>query len=126
MLKKCWLTLIALLLTTGFAFAQVDVNKGDQIALDGIKGLGPKTSKAILDARKSGGNFKDWNDFESRVKGIGSKSAMKLSAGGLTVNGLPRPVSATVSKDARKKAGEGTKGVATADARSAVRGAPSK
>ncbi|OFJ50037.1 DNA uptake protein [Janthinobacterium lividum] len=71
----------------GFAFAQVDVNKADQAALDSVKGIGPSTSKAIVDERSKGGAFKDWADFESRVKGIGPKSAMKLSEAGLQVNG---------------------------------------
>lgn len=84
-------TLLATLATTAaFAFADVDVNKADQAALDGIKGLGPVKSKAILSERKKHGEFKDWADFESRVKGIGDKSAVKLSEAGLTVNGKPR------------------------------------
>lgn len=84
-------TLLATLAATAaFAFADVDVNKADQAALDGIKGLGPVKSKAILSERKKHGEFKDWADFESRVKGIGDKSAAKLSEAGLTVNGKPR------------------------------------
>ena len=87
MLKKLLFAMMALLAATGFAFADVDVNKGDQAALDGIKGIGPAKSKAIIDERTKNGNFKDWADFESRVKGIGEKSATKLSEAGLTVNG---------------------------------------
>lgn len=87
MFKKLLLGMATLIATMGFAFAQVDVNKADQAALDGIKGIGPKTSKAIIDERKKGGDFKDWSDLEKRVKGIGEKSAAKLSANGLTVNG---------------------------------------
>jgi competence protein ComEA len=90
MLKKLLLALAALIASMGFAFAQVDVNKADQAALDGIKGIGPKMSKAILDERKKGGDFKDWSDFETRVKGVGEKSAVKLSDAGLTVNGQSR------------------------------------
>ena len=81
----------------GSAFAEVDVNKGDQAALDGIKGIGPAMSKRILDERKKG-DFKDWGDLESRVKGIREKSATKLSEAGLTVNGQPRTKSG-VAKD---------------------------
>lgn len=76
------------------AFAQVDVNKADQAALDGIRGVGPKLSSAILDERKKGGNFKDWQDLESRVKGVGGKSAVRLSNAGLTVNGQVRAAGA--------------------------------
>lgn len=77
----------------GAAFAEVDVNTATVVALDGIKGIGPSTSKRILEERNKA-KFKDWNDFESRVKGIGDKKAMALSAAGLTVNGAPRGGSA--------------------------------
>ena len=90
MLKKILLSAAAsLLLFCGVAFAAVEINTADQAALDGIAGIGPATSKAILDERKKGGNFKDWADLESRVKGIGGKNSVKLSAGGLLVNGQP-------------------------------------
>jgi len=68
------------------SFAAVDVNKGTEADLDGIKGVGPSMSKRILDARKTG-EFKDWPDFMQRVKGVKEKKAAKLSAEGLTVNG---------------------------------------
>jgi competence protein ComEA len=84
MLKKI-LALVAMLYAT-LSFAAVDVNKGTAADLDGIKGIGPAISTKIVDERKKG-NFKDWNDFISRVNGIGDKSAAKLSEAGLTVNG---------------------------------------
>ncbi|MBC3830929.1 helix-hairpin-helix domain-containing protein [Undibacterium amnicola] len=87
MLKKIIFALAALFAAISFAFADVDVNKADQAALDGVKGIGPAKSKAILAERAKGGNFKDWADFESRIKGIGEKNALKLSDAGLTVNG---------------------------------------
>ncbi|NMM36497.1 MAG: DNA uptake protein [Glaciimonas sp.] len=91
MFKKLLLGVVGLIVTMGFAFAQVDVNKADQAALDGIKGIGPATSKTILDERKKGGDFKDWVDFEKRVKGIGDKNSAKLSDAGLTINGKNKP-----------------------------------
>ncbi len=97
MLKKL-LVAIVLFASMGFASASVDVNTGDQAALDGIKGLGPSTSKGIIAERSRGGNFKDWPDFQARVKGIREKSASKLSDAGLTVNGLAK--SATTAKTA--------------------------
>ena len=87
MLGKLLRVTALLLATTGLAFAQVDVNKADQAALDSVKGVGPATSKRIIDERTKGGNFKDWADFEKRVKGINGKSALKLSQAGLQVNG---------------------------------------
>ncbi|MFZ6817117.1 ComEA family DNA-binding protein [Undibacterium sp. Ji22W] len=87
MLKKIVFAVATLLASMSFAFADVDVNKADQAALDGIKGIGPAKSKAILAERTKGGNFKDWSDFETRIKGIGPKNSIKLSDAGLTVNG---------------------------------------
>ncbi|HJV75584.1 MAG TPA: helix-hairpin-helix domain-containing protein [Noviherbaspirillum sp.] len=103
MLKKLLLVVGALIATMGIAFAQVDVNKADQPALDGIKGIGPKMSSSILDERKKGGDFKDWPDFESRVKGVGEKNALKLSEAGLTVNGQKRSKAAVnAAKEVKK------------------------
>lgn len=90
MLKRLLLVFCALMTTTSFTFAQVDVNKGDPVALNNIKGIGSATAKRIVDERKKNGNFKDWADFENRVSGIGEKSAVKLSKAGLLVNGKPK------------------------------------
>jgi competence protein ComEA len=87
MFKKLLMAVLTLVVTTGFAFAGVEVNSADQAALDGIKGIGPAKSKAILAERSKGGNFKDWADFEVRVKGVGAKNAVKFSEAGLIVNG---------------------------------------
>jgi competence protein ComEA len=86
MIKQLIFAIAALLASMTLAWAQVDVNKADEAALDGIRGLGPAKTKAILEERKKG-EFKDWADFEQRVKGIGDKSAVRLSAAGLQVNG---------------------------------------
>ena len=101
MLKKLLLSIAVLAASSGYALAQVDVNKADQAALDGVKGVGPKMSKAILDERKKGGEFKDWTDLEGRVKGVGEKNAIRLSDAGLTVNGQPRQKAAS-DKDEKK------------------------
>ncbi|HYD95964.1 MAG TPA: helix-hairpin-helix domain-containing protein [Noviherbaspirillum sp.] len=90
MLKKLLFAVAAFLVFNGAAFAQVEVNKSDQIALDSVRGIGPAMSKAIVDERKKGGDFKDWADLENRVKGIRDKKAVQLSDAGLTVNGKPR------------------------------------
>ena len=100
MLKKCMLVIAGLLMSMGIAFAAVDVNTADQAALDGVKGIGPKIAKSIVDERTKNGRYKDWADFEQRVKGVGDKSAAKMSAAGLTVNGQTKPgaPAATASK----------------------------
>jgi competence protein ComEA len=84
MLKKI-LALVAMLYAAA-SFAAVDVNKATAAELDGIKGIGPGISTKIIDERKKG-NFKDWNDFITRVQGVGDTNATKFSAEGLTVNG---------------------------------------
>jgi competence protein ComEA len=100
MLKKIVFAIAAFFVTAGFAFAAVDLNKADQAALDGVKGIGPKMSKSILDERKKGGEFKDWTDFEKRVKGVGEKSSDKLSQEGVTINGKSKP-KADAAKEAK-------------------------
>jgi competence protein ComEA len=105
MIKKMLLAVATLIATMSFAFAQVDVNKADAAALDSVKGIGPAKSKAILDERTKGGEFKDWADFEKRVKGIGDKNAVKLSAAGLQVNGKSKdgaPAKEPAAKPAAK------------------------
>ena len=84
MLKK--ILAVVAMLYAAVAFAAVDVNKGTAADLDGIKGIGPGISTKILDERKKG-NFKDWNDFIERVKGVGEGNAAKFSAEGMTVGG---------------------------------------
>ena len=85
MIKKLLTALLSLLAAA--AFAAVDVNKATQADLESIKGIGPVISTKILDERKKGGAFKDWNDMVTRVKGVGEGNAAKFSADGLTVNG---------------------------------------
>ena len=68
------------------AFAAVDVNKASEAELDGINGIGPATTRQIV-AERQKGEFKSWEDFMSRVKGIRAKRAAKFSAEGLTVSG---------------------------------------
>jgi competence protein ComEA len=87
MIKKLMLAVATMVVSMGFAFAQVDVNKADAAALDAVKGIGPSMSKKILDERTKGGDFKDWADFQKRVSGVKDKKAVKLSEAGLQVNG---------------------------------------
>ncbi len=101
MLKK--LLAILLMLATSLAMAAVDVNKATEAQLDGVKGIGPVTSKLIMSERKKG-EFKNWEDFIARVKGIGEDRAAKLSAEGLTVNGSDFKKAAAAKKDDKKEA----------------------
>jgi competence protein ComEA len=108
MIKKLMLAVAAMIASMGLAFAQVDVNKGDAAALDSIKGVGPSMSKAILDERGKG-EFKDWADFQKRIKGMGDKRAAKLSEAGLQVAGKSldgAAIKAAAAKPAKAKSGE--------------------
>jgi competence protein ComEA len=105
MFKKIVFAIAAFAAAVGFAFAAVDLNKADQAALDSVKGIGPKMSKAILDERKKDGEFKDWNDFQNRVKGVGAKSSDNLSQEGVTINGKAKPNAGAKKEMADAKAG---------------------
>ena len=96
MFKKL-LALMVMLFAT-LAMAAVDVNKASDADLDSIKGIGPVTSKLIITERKKG-EFKSWEDFIERVKGVGDTRAAKLSAEGLTVNGSAYKGATATKKD---------------------------
>lgn len=85
------------------AFAAVEVNTATSAELDSIKGIGPVKSALIMSERKKA-PFKDWNDFVTRVKGVGTDSAATFSADGLTVNGTSYKVSAKADAKAEAKA----------------------
>jgi competence protein ComEA len=101
MLKK--LLAVVLMLFTAMAMAAVDVNKATEAQLDSVKGIGPITSKLIMSERKKG-DFKSWEDFIERVKGVGEGRAEKLSAEGLTVNGAAFKGAAATRKDEKAAA----------------------
>jgi competence protein ComEA len=115
MIKKLMLAVATLVASMSFAFAQVDVNKADAAALDSVKGVGPAMSKKILDERTKNGDFKDWADFQKRVKGVGDKNAAKLSHAGLQVNGKSKEGAEMTAKTAEAKPASGK----AADAKSA-------
>jgi len=75
-------------LVAASALAAVDANTASQADLEAIGGVGPALSATIIDERRKG-DFKDWNDLLGRVRGVGDRSAARLSARGLTVNGKP-------------------------------------
>ena len=104
MLKKI-LVIVAMLYAVA-SFAAVDVNKATAAELDGLKGIGPGISSKIVDERKKG-EFKDWNDFIERVKGVGDKNAATFSSEGMTVNGSSfKGAPATPAAKASAKKGE--------------------
>ena len=127
MFKKFLLAAITFIVTMGIAFADVDVNKADQAALDGVKGIGPTISKAIIAERTKNGDFKDWADLQKRVKGIGDKNSTKLSAAGLVVNGQAKAGAAPAAASAPASASSPAKAATpAASASSAAASAPKK
>jgi competence protein ComEA len=129
MLKK--FLAIVLMLCATLAMAAVDVNKATDAQLDAVKGVGPVTSKLILSERKKG-EFKDWQDFIDRVKGIGDSRAAKLSAEGLTVNGKAYKAAAAkkddkaAAKEEKKESKASAKEDKTAAAKPAAKAASAK
>lgn len=84
-LKRFWV-LLALLFHAALAMAALDVNVASVEDLETIKGIGPVLSEKIVTARQQQ-RFSNWEDLIERVRGVGPKSAERLSDGGLTVNG---------------------------------------
>jgi competence protein ComEA len=64
-------------------FAALNINTATQSELEGVKGLGPEKSKAIIKYRETHGNFKTLDDLDN-VKGFGKANVEKLK-GELTV-----------------------------------------
>ncbi len=103
MLKKV-LSALALVVVATAAMAGVEVNKASEADLDGVKGIGPATTRLIVAERKKS-EFKNWEDLKSRVKVIGDARASKLSAQGLTVAGEAyKPMTTAIKpKEGEKK-----------------------
>lgn len=87
MFKKLVVACIFFIAGTGLAMTQVDANLADGPALGSIKGIGPVMTRHILEEREEGGKFRNWDDFQERVTGVGPKSSVRLSENGLTIDG---------------------------------------
>ena len=71
----------------GLSWAQpIDLNQATEMALDGLKGVGPALTKELMRERQKA-PFKDWDDVTLRVKGIGPHKASTLSAQAVRVHG---------------------------------------
>jgi competence protein ComEA len=85
---------LGLWLCASLASAQtVDIAQAREIDLDGLRGLGPATTRIILQERARQ-PFQDWQDLMRRVPGIAPKKAAQLSEQGLRVQGQPYPAAA--------------------------------
>ena len=80
---------LGMLLIAGLSGAQtLDIAQAREIDLDGLRGLGPATTRRLLLERERQ-PFRDWHDLMQRTAGIGPKKAAQLSQQGLRVQGLP-------------------------------------
>ncbi len=68
----------------------IDLENARELDLDGLRGLGPASTRQILEERERR-PFKDWQDLMQRSSGIGPRKAAQLSAQGLRVQGQPYP-----------------------------------
>lgn len=103
MLKK----ITGALLAFGFAgmtgAQQIDLNKATEVELDGLNGVGPVLTKAVMDERKKT-PFRNWEDATSRVKGLGPQKARSLSDQGVRVQGSAYNVKGAEKKPTDKAA----------------------
>lgn len=90
------------------AFA-ADANTATAQELMEIKGIGESTAQRIIEERANG-QFKDWDDFIGRVKGVGKGKAKKLSDAGLTIGDATYTPPAKEKGKDRKEKKENRKG----------------
>ena len=77
-------------LSAGSGAQTLDIAQARELDLDGLRGLGPATTRIILQERERQ-PFRDWQDLMKRSPGIGPKKAAQLSGQGLRVQGQPYP-----------------------------------
>jgi len=78
---------VGLLCLSAMAVGQpqtLDIERARELDLDSLRGLGPTTTRQILQERDRQA-FRDWKDLMQRVSGIGPKKAADLSDQGLRV-----------------------------------------
>lgn len=67
--------------------AAFEINQADRAQLEQLNGVGVALAERILVERERAGPFRDWSDFERRVKGIRGARSDRLAGQGVTVNG---------------------------------------
>ena len=78
----------------------LDIETAREMDLDGLRGLGPATTRQILHERERA-PFRDWADLQRRIRGLGPQTAAGLSAQGLRVQGQPYGKTDPAPADAR-------------------------
>jgi competence protein ComEA len=87
---KHWIGHGLWLIGSCLAAQPLDLERAREVDLDGLRGLGPATTRRIL-AERERQPFKDWKDLMKRVPGVGPGKAAQLSDEGLRVQGQPFP-----------------------------------
>ena len=99
----------ALALASSLACAQpapIALEQARELDLDGLRGLGPATTRVVLQERERA-PFRDWTDLMQRVPGIGPHKAQDLSAQGLRVQGQAYPSAAPRKRPQARPAATG-------------------
>lgn len=102
MLKKLLVGLITLVASIGMAIAAININTATEQELQSLPGIGPAKAKAIVEYRKTSGNFKVIEDLKN-VKGIGDKTFDKFKSQ-LSVSGATTVEATAAKKDEPKAA----------------------
>jgi competence protein ComEA len=63
----------------------LDVNTASIAQLEGLRGVGPRTAKMIVNERSRAGAFASLEDLSDRVRGLGERRVRALSQAGLEV-----------------------------------------
>jgi competence protein ComEA len=87
---KRWLASLGLTAWFAVHAQTLDIASAREMDLDGLRGLGPATTRLILQERERA-PFSSWDDLRRRVPGIGRKKAQELSRQGLRVQGRTYP-----------------------------------
>lgn len=83
-LKFKWLVLLFLSGAQSLTWA-ADVNVASLFQLESTRGIGQKMAEQIVAERAAHGNFKSWDDFAKRIKGVGDNSLKVMQKDGLTL-----------------------------------------
>ena len=76
-MKKIYLTFILVLFLATTAFAKVNINTATAEELATLPGIGPVKAEAIVNYRKTKGEFKSIDQL-TEIKGIGDKMLEKV------------------------------------------------
>jgi competence protein ComEA len=100
MLKKVILAVVVFATSTLFGMSLSQLNSASKADLMQINGIGAKKAALILKERKSG-KFTSYEDFASRVKGIGAQTAANVK-GDVTSTKDVKKVKKSTSKKVKK------------------------